>query len=107
MRFDAENETEWGGAEQEEVEYNVSRPFETETLREWDNTVPPGCNFGISLALLRPHKLPTHEWALEHLVTPVARTVANEFSTTVYFHRTWFGPGQNVARQDCFHPNVT
>ena len=106
FHFDAENETEWGTVEFEHVEFNVSKPYEADTLRGWDSTVPFGCNFGISLILLRSHKSPTHEWALEQLETPVARALANEFSTTVYFHRTWLAPGQNIARHAQFHPNV-
>src|SRR5262245_15465740 len=93
--LDAENETEWGFSELNDVEYNVSSPCEMDSLRKWDDTVPYGCNFGISLILLRSHRLPAHEWALENLVVPVARSLANEFSTTIYFHRTWLGSGQN------------
>ena len=49
FEFDFENETEWGLVESEGIEYNVSRPYERGTLQEWDETVPAGCNFGISL----------------------------------------------------------
>ena len=106
IHFDAENETEWGLTELNDIEYNVSRPYAAATLREWDDTVPLGCNFGIALCLLRSHQQPTHEWAFEHLVTPVARCLANEFSTTVHYHRTWLGPGQNIAQNAQFPPNV-
>jgi hypothetical protein len=105
FQFGSENETEWGLTEFNDVEYNVSKPYKAGTLREWDNTVPSGCNFGISLVLLVSHKLPTHEWALEHLVVPVGCSLANEFSTTVYFHRTWLGPGRNIARNTHFSCN--
>ncbi len=49
FRFDSENETEWGEAKNEYLIINVSRPYEKGTLQEWDNTVPAGCNFGISI----------------------------------------------------------
>jgi hypothetical protein len=105
FRFDSENETEWGFTALNNIEYNISRPYETDTLRNWDPTVPSGCNFGISLILLSNHARPTHEWAHEHVVIPVARTIAVTFSTTVYYHRTWLGIGQNVMRDTCFPPD--
>jgi hypothetical protein len=105
FRFDAENETAWGLTVVENVEYNVSRPYKTGTLTLWDSTVPPGCNFGISLIIYRGHPQPNHEWALEHLVLPVARAIAREFDVPVHYHRTWMGVGENVPRKMLFRPS--
>jgi hypothetical protein len=99
FQFDCENETAWGQTVVDHVEYNVSKPYEEGTLQEWDETVPAGCNFGILLQLFAGHAHPTHEWAWEHLVKPIAQTVADEFCTTVYHHRTWLGVGKNVRRE--------
>lgn len=102
--FDAENETEWGCVEVSGVEYNVSKPYEAATLNEWDPTVPDGCNFGVSLILFRNHSHPTHEWAYDHLVIPAASKIAEEFSTEVYYHRTWIESGENIVRRVLFKP---
>ncbi len=42
FQLDAENETAWGFARREGVEYNVSMPYEDGTLQAWDESVPPG-----------------------------------------------------------------
>ncbi len=89
----------------ENVEYNVSRPYQVGTLQSWDDSVPAGCNFGISLILLRGHLHPNHEWALENLVHPVAQAIADEFVVPVHYHRTWLGVGRNVARNGLFAPS--
>lgn len=107
FRYDFENETEWGIAETQDTQYNISRPFELGTLQEWDDTVPDACNFGISLILFRTHpSAHNHDWAVKHLVTPVAQEIANEFNVPVHYHRTWLGVGNNVARNATFNPNV-
>jgi hypothetical protein len=105
FRFDYENETEWALTEINNIEYNISRPYEAATLREWDNTVPEECNFGITLCLLSGHASPNHEWAFEKLVGPVARVVADEFAARVYYHRSWIGPGRNIPRSILYQPN--
>jgi len=103
--YDSENETEWGIAQMQDSEFNVSRPFELGTLQEWDDTVPEGCNFGVSLILYDSHPHANdHDWALDHLVAPAAQKIANVFSIPVHYHRTWFGPGNNVSRSSAFHP---
>ncbi len=103
--FDHENATEWGSVEVDYVEYNISRPYKPGTLQDWDDTVPPGCNFGISLILYREHPYTSsHEWAYAHLVLPVGQKIADEFQVPVYYHRTWLGVGKNVKRDLTFHP---
>ncbi|MCR9118461.1 MAG: hypothetical protein NXI22_16110 [bacterium] len=105
--YDSENETEWGIAETQDTQYNISRPYEVGTIQEWDDTVPDDCNFGISLILLRSHpNAQDHDWAVNYLVTPVAQKFANEFSIPVHYHCTWFGVGNNVPRNTTFNPNV-
>ena len=105
LHFDCENETEWGLIEVDNIEFNISKPYEEGTLQNWDKTVPIGCNFGISLILYREHpKANDHGWAVEHLVLPVAQKLADGFNVPVYFHRTWSGPGKSVLRVQTFYP---
>jgi hypothetical protein len=73
FEYDAENETEWGIAVKDGVEYNISRPYKAETLRTWDPTVPHGCNFG--LILIFPKDLATTIQASAALVEHVGRTL--------------------------------
>ena len=103
--YASENETEWGVAQMHDSEFNISRPYQLGTLQEWDNTVPDGCNFGISLILYDTHPhAHDHDWALANLVAPAAQGIANELNVAVHYHRTWLGPGQNVSRRNTFHP---
>ena len=104
--FDFENETEWGAATADSIEYNVSRPYKAGTLQEWDHTVPAGCNFGISLTACNDHPhAGDHEWAAKHLVAPVAQKLANRLGVPIYYHRTWCAPGNNIPRNQAFIPN--
>lgn len=106
--FDFENETEWGTATEDCIEYNVSRPYKVGTLQKWDRTVPTGCNFGISLTVCDDHPHANEsEWAPEHLVSAVAQKLATSFGLPVYYHRTWRGPGNNVQRNQIFRPSST
>ena len=90
FHFDSENETEWGLVEVDNIEYNVSRPFEEGTLYEWDETVPPGCNFGVSLIVYREHpRAGNHDWAIEALVKPFIERVAPVINVPIHHHRTW------------------
>jgi hypothetical protein len=83
----------------------ISRPFELGTLQEWGHTVPHGCNVGVSLILYDSHPhAHDHDWVLAYLVAPVAQSIANEFDIPVHYHRTWFGPGNNVTQSKAFHP---
>ncbi len=105
FEFDAENETEWGLVEHEGIEYNVSRPFEVGTLQSWDQSVPEGCNVGVSL-LVSQECPPTQdvEWGSATLVPHVAEGLADLFGSTVYHHRSWLGVGENVIRTKVFYP---
>jgi len=103
----SDNETEWGIAETQDTQYNISRPYEVGSLQEWDDTVPDGCNFGISLILFRSHpNAHDHDWAVNHLVTPVAQKIANEFNIPVHYRRTWLGVGNNVPRDTTFNSDA-
>ena len=107
FEFNHENKTEWAYVEVDNLEYNVSRPYNPGILHVWDNTVPPGCNFGISLILYREHpNAHNHEWTFDNLVLPIGQRIADEFQITVHYHRTWLGVGQNVERNLVFHPNA-
>jgi len=88
--LDCENETEWGESKKNDLVINVSRPFEIGTLQEWDDTVPDGCNFGISI--IKP-KIKLNE------IEKIGKLIADEFKETVYYHRTWIKPGKNIRRE--------
>lgn len=103
--FDCENETEWGAVEVDNIEYNVSRPYEVGTLQEWDDTVPFGCSFGVTLIFFCEHlNGKDHDWAVTNVVSPIAQLIANQFATPVHYHRTWFKPGKNIKRTQVFRP---
>lgn len=105
--YDSENETEWGIAEMQNIEYNISRPYETGLLQKWDDTVPDGCNFGVSLVLYETHpNANDHEWVYSNLVTPVAQKLSDGFAISVHYHRTWLGVGNNQQRNKTFSPIV-
>jgi hypothetical protein len=105
--FDGENLTEWGLVEVGYLEYNVSRPYDSGTLQNWDTTVPPGCNFGISLILYREHPhAGDQEWSFNNLAVPIGQKIADEFRVEVYYHRTWPGVGHNTERNVTFQPNA-
>jgi hypothetical protein len=107
FEFDAENETEWGSAVREGIEYNVSRPYEPGTLQQWDDSVPAGCNFGITLALSNgcpPHQ--DAQWSLNTLTPDIGQRLADLVQSPVCHHRTWLGVGQNVARHRVFRPTA-
>ncbi|QDT30678.1 hypothetical protein Enr10x_60460 [Gimesia panareensis] len=107
FRFDSENETEWGVVVKQGVEYNISCPYQMDTLQQWDDTVPDGCNFGISLCLYQGHfNAKNHEWAYNQLVSPVAQKIADGFQVPVHYHRTWLGAGKNQSRNETFYPHV-
>lgn len=106
FEFDWENETEWGLVEYEGIEYNLSRPFERGTLQEWDESVPAGCNFAITLSVSQ-ERLPEQnvEWSSAELVPKIGQALADLFERQVYHHRTWLGVGNNLTRKQVFYPN--
>src|SRR5512138_921385 len=100
FNFDGENLTEWGSVEVGYVEYNVSRPYDPGMLQKWDQTLPPGCNFGISLIVYREHpRAGDQQWSFNKLVTPIGQIIADEFDIDVHYHRTGLGAGQNVEKK--------
>lgn len=95
--YDYENATEWGLVEVDNIEYNVSRPYDDGTLQEWDDTVPPDCNFGVSLIIYREHAhAGDHEWATAALVEPFIRKATRELGVPIFHHRTWI-PSETSA----------
>lgn len=62
FEFDYENKTEWGLVEVDGIEYNVSVPYAAGTLREWDPSVPDGCNVGIVLLFGRADSRSIASW---------------------------------------------
>jgi hypothetical protein len=111
FKYDAETVAEWGLVEADNVEYNVMKFKNRGVPESWDDTVPPGCNFRISLILYREHPhAADHEWAFENLVLPVGQKIADTFGASVHYHRTWirsgkwFGDVKNVKRDLEIHP---
>jgi len=105
FNFDFENETEWGCVEVNGIEYNISRPYKAEILREWDETVPQGCNFSVSLEVSQEFlKGKESKSELSDLLIRIGQGVADLFNRDVYYHRTWLGVGNNVTRNQIFHP---
>ena len=103
--FDCENATEWGLVEHDGIEYNVSRPYERGTLKEWDDSVPVGCNFGVILIVAQDCSPGRNaEWSSDELVPHVGQGLADLFGQRVYHHRTWLGVGNNLSRKRVFHP---
>lgn len=107
FEFDRENETEWGLVEQHGIEYNVSNPYEAGTLQKWDSTVPVGCTIGIALVVSRdcPSDWDT-TWSSSVLVPQIGQALADLLRCRIYHHRTWVGPGVNVARRCVFNPRL-
>jgi len=105
FEYDRENETEWGSANYGGIEYNVSRPYERETLTEWDDSVPVGCNIGITLIAFKDCS-PGQDtgWSSADLVERIAQGLANHLQCRVYHHRTWHGVGKNVIHNHVFEP---
>ena len=103
MQFDYENETEWGLVEFIGIEYNVSRPFEEGILQAWDNSVPKGCNFGITLSIGKNYHLENEsDWVEENLLKVIGKKLAITFGASVYHHRTWLGAGRNEIKNTIF-----
>lgn len=103
FQFGQENETEWGWAEIDGIEYNVSRPYAPGTLHTWDDTVPERCTAALTLCLAGEHPRVSNEaWILEELVTSVGQHLSRAVATTVYHHRSWLGVARNVPRTQHF-----
>ena len=105
FEFDFETETEWGLIESKGIEYNVSRSYERGTLQEWDDTVPVGCNFAITLAVSEECSPEQNlEWSSVEFVPNIGQMLAELFDTPVYHHRTWLGVGKNLKQKKAFYP---
>lgn len=90
FEFDNENETEWGESKKGDVKFDVSRPYKKGTLKEWDDTVPENCNFGITIT--KP-LINTSE------ILKIGQLIADEFREAVFYHRTWIEPGKSIKRE--------
>lgn len=90
FEFDHENETEWGESKKEDMTFNVNRPYEKGTLSKWDDTVPEKCNYGISITKPRFD---------QNEILKIGQSIADKFHVTVFYHRTWVKPGQNIKRK--------
>ncbi len=102
FEYDAGNETEWGISLKEGVEYNISRPYKEETLKNWDSTVPLGSNFGV--ILIFPKTGGVSALAASALVERVGQALATALSTTIVHHRTWLGVGNSHPRNAAYAP---
>jgi hypothetical protein len=106
--YDGENETEWGEAQLGHINFNVSRPYEEGKLQEWDETVPQGCNFGISISISNeaPWKWDV-AWSYNTLIPKYAQIIANVIGCNVFHHRTLrlIPMRQNIKRNIRYSPN--
>jgi hypothetical protein len=101
---DHENETEWASCEVDEIEYNLSHPFKSHTLRQWDSSVPEGCTVAFTLMLEKTHaRIRDEEW-MGALVESVGGRLARSLATAVHHHRTWLAVGPSVMRKQTFAP---
>jgi len=104
FEFDAENESEWGWVQVENIEINVSRPLESGTLQDWDASTPEDCNF--SILLIVSNSAPVIwdvKWSLKEFVPEFAQRIANVIGSDVYHHRTWRAPGENIQRNRIYN----
>ena len=96
IEYDFENETEWYKAyDIDNIEINVSRPYQIETLHEWDETVPVGCNFGISLLsskdLFEYDEMKYNKnYVLNYLIPKYKNAIKKTSNSDVYYHRGKF-----------------
>ena len=93
IEYDFENETEWYKAyDIDNIEINVSRPYKVETLHEWDETVPVGCNFGISLlsnkGTFEYNEMKYNEnYVINYLIPKYKNVIKKASNSDVYYHR--------------------
>ncbi len=105
FEYDAENESEWGWVEIDNIEINVSLPYELGKLQEWDESTPEDCKFGILLIVSDSASLAWNlTWSLEEFVPEFAQSIANVIGSDVYHHRTWLAPGENIQRNRIYSP---
>ena len=105
MKHDYENETEWIEIDHDEINYNVSRPYEKGTLQEWDDTTPEGCNFGIVLSIHKYHSNVLDNVWVDAMVANVCKKLAVTFNTSVYHHRSFtFGKDISEKKNIIFNP---
>src|SRR5689334_16242943 len=103
MIYDYENETEWMETDVDNIHYNVSRPYEEGTLQEWDNSVPQGCNIGVSIGIYdEHHHAKNPEWLYENIVRALAIKISAHFKTEVFYHSSWLGPGRYEVSHEIF-----
>lgn len=93
IKYDYENETEWYIAyDIDNIEVNISRPYEENTLNEWDNSVPLGYNFGISLISSRPdfeycESKYNENYVLKELIPKYIKIIQKITNHEVKYHR--------------------
>jgi hypothetical protein len=101
FEFGEENATEWGSVTRDGVEYNVSMPYEDGTLQEWDATVPPECNVGLTLLVSREHpRAGDREWIIGTLVRDVGARLAAGLGREIVHHRT-----SQLMERETFRPH--
>jgi len=89
FKFGRENETEWAESIKGDLKINVSKPYDGRTLKEWDDSVPDGCNIGIII---------TKDGIELNEIMDLANRMVQQFKTSVYYHRTWIAPNKNIIR---------
>lgn len=105
FEFDYENENHWGIVEKEEVEFNVSWPYEEGKLHEWLSSTPINSNVGVILILSIEHpRKNDEEWIQEELLKGFGQKMANRLNTSITHHRTWFSPEEFIEHSNVFEP---
>ncbi|MFF2528715.1 hypothetical protein ACFVS2_07345 [Brevibacillus sp. NPDC058079] len=50
FEYDGENDNRWSWTyDRDHIQINISWPYLSENLQEWDHTVPDGCNYSLLL----------------------------------------------------------
>ncbi|WP_128100946.1 hypothetical protein [Paenibacillus sp. DCT19] len=93
FQFDFENENNWSWAhDEDQIEVNISKPFKEGTLQEWDDTVPEGCNFGVSLRTSNKKELRQSDtfnelFVLGNLIPKYIKMIEMIIGGKAYYHR--------------------
>lgn len=105
MEYDFENATEWLTIDVDQLNYNISKPYEEGTLQEWDDATPEGCNFGIVLSIHKDNPWVLDNESVDVMVAGICQQLARTFKTIVYHHRTFtFGADKSERKNIIFNP---
>ncbi|MET3193773.1 hypothetical protein [Bacillus sp. OAE603] len=88
IKNDFENETEWLIYHyNNSYEVNITRPYEEGTLQEWDDTVPPKCNFGFTIIGINENSICNCEFVLDIILPMFINAIEKIINGKAYYHR--------------------